>query len=257
MFIEKPISCHPVEEVQKVAAELDSTRLIVSVGYMFRYSQAVKKMKDIIAQHGEPRMFMARYNTAYSTLAKEMWWDVKSSGGPIVEQATHLCDLARFLVGEVDLESVTARSIKQTHRLGALSKLPANIEQLEEKLPEERRIPRVTSATWNFTNGCIGTLTHGVLLHQQKYETEIEVWGDGYRMVLTDPYNLCQLNVRLPNSEETVRVQLSEEDVYYEEDKAFLEAIVGQTNAIASSYDDSFKTYKFTWKIREQCELTK
>lgn len=38
-------------------------------------------MKEIIQQHGEPRALMARYNCAYSTIAKEMWWDVHHSGG--------------------------------------------------------------------------------------------------------------------------------------------------------------------------------
>jgi len=32
-------------------------------------------------------------------------------------------------------------------------------------------------------------LTQGALLHEVKYESELEVWGDGYRLVLLDPYN--------------------------------------------------------------------
>jgi len=245
MFIEKPLSCHPLEDVQEVAdvlAQKASAGLVVSVGYMFRYSQAVKKMKDIISEYGTPRMFMARYNCAYSTLAKEMWWDTLTSGGPIVEQATHVCDLARFLVGEVDLNSVKAHSIKQTDSLGKLSCLPTNIERMEETLPEERRIPRVTSAQWKFTNGAIGSLVHGVLLHGNKYETEIEVWGDGYRMVLTDPYGLCQLSVRLPNSEDTMILKMDSEDVYYEEDKTFIKAITTSSVHPESTYADAFQT---------------
>lgn len=40
MFIEKPLSCHPVSDVQQVACVVDEETkrgLIVSVGYMFRY----------------------------------------------------------------------------------------------------------------------------------------------------------------------------------------------------------------------------
>jgi len=258
MFIEKPISCHPVPEVEKVSSCLISKAakgLIVSVGYMFRYSSAIRKMRDIIAQFGEPRAFMARYNCAYSTIAKEMWWDVNSSGGPIVEQATHFCDLARFIVGDVDIDSVQASCVKQTDSLGKLNCLPSNVEKLEALLPEQRRTPRVTSATWRFTNGAIGSLVHGVLLHGNKYESEIEVWGDGYRMVLSDPYGKCSLSVRLPNSEETTVLTFANEDPYYIEDKLFLEAILGgSSDNIASPYHDAFQTYLFSWKIRTQCE---
>jgi len=258
MFIEKPLSSHPLELVKEVESLLSAKPgLIVSVGYMFRYSQAVKKMKEIIETHGAPRAFMARYNCAYSSLAKEMWWDVTKSGGPIVEQATHFCDLARYIVGEVDLNSVIATSISSSDSLGSLSKLPPNIATLEENLPEQQKIPRVTSAMWKFKSGAIGTLMHGVLLHENKYESEIEIWGDGYRMVLTDPYSKCLLTVRLPGSEETKVVPFEEEDVYYIEDKIFFDAIISGSDAqITSPYKDSYETYKFTWKIRTQCELS-
>lgn len=86
MFIEKPLSCAPVEEVEKVnTAILEASKngVIASVGYMFRYrfhrffrlkenSKAVLKMKELIKQHGEPKAFNARYLCAYSTIKKDM-----------------------------------------------------------------------------------------------------------------------------------------------------------------------------------------
>jgi predicted dehydrogenase len=198
MLVEKPISCHTMDEVQKVAnaiqnAEKDNA-LIVSVAYMFRYNKALAKMKEIIAENGPIRAFNARYMCAYSTLNKEMWWDVDRCGGPIIEQATHFYDLARHLGGEINLDTLQAMSIKQSDPLGNLSRIPPNIKNMEGALPDERRIPRVTNAMWKYSSGAVGTLMHGVLLHGQKYETEIEVWGDGYRMVLSDPYNKVKKN---------------------------------------------------------------
>jgi len=44
MFVEKPISCHPLEDVESLSSEVhqysSSDNLIVSVGYMFRYSHS-------------------------------------------------------------------------------------------------------------------------------------------------------------------------------------------------------------------------
>ena len=49
-----------------------------------------------------------------------------------------------------------------------------------------------------FQGGGVGTLTHGVTLQGQKYETAIEVWADGLRMSLEEPYfPECRLRVRL------------------------------------------------------------
>jgi predicted dehydrogenase len=259
MLVEKPISCYPAEEVEQVASVLDKAEkengLVVSVAYMFRYSRAVQKMKEIINKYGPVRVFNGRYDCAYANLNKEMWWDASKCGGPIVEQATHFCDLARFLGGDVRLNTVQAISIKQTDPLGKLDKLPPNLQNMEQGLPEHNRIPRATIANWHFTNGAIGSLTHGVLLHGNKYEAELEVWGDGYRIVLIDPYGKCKLSVRLPDSETAQEIEFKDDDMYLNEDKTFLEAIVNKDpRAIQSLYADSFQTYALTYKIRTESQ---
>jgi predicted dehydrogenase len=271
MFIEKPLSCHPVSEVDAVnvhVQEAVKNGLVVSVGYMFRYSRAVLKMKEIIQEHGDIKAFNARYLCAYTPIDKPVWWDVDRSGGPIVEQGTHFCDLARFLGGDVDLDTLQAMSIKQTDKAGKLAHIPERIN--EEALAPEKRVPRVTTAFWKFKNGAIGSFMHGVLMHELKYETELEVWGDGYRLQLIDPYGKCQLGVRLPHSEETVIQDFGTDDPYYSEDIAFMRAVQHavshsplndhidsrnpHTSGILSPYEDSVGTYKLTWAIRTKSE---
>ena len=94
MFIEKPLGSAPPEELAPVARALadaaDRKGLIVSVGYMFRYHKAVEAMQRILAEAaGPPRAILARYACAYSEIRKTEWWDLRCSGGPIVEQGTH------------------------------------------------------------------------------------------------------------------------------------------------------------------------
>lgn len=276
MFVEKPISCHQISEVDAVndfvQAAVKNNGLVVSVGYMFRYSRAVLRMKEIIERYGPIKAFNARYLCAYTPIDKPVWWDVDRSGGPIVEQGTHFCDLARFLGGDVDLDTLQAMSIKQTDKAGKLDHIPERIN--EEALAPEKRVPRVTTAFWKFKNGAIGSFMHGVLMHELKYETELEVWGDGYRLQLIDPYGKCQLGVRLPHSEETVIEDFGIDDPYYSEDLSFMRAVKHavenndssnstndsnntrnpHTSGILSSYEDSVGTYKLTWAIRTKSE---
>jgi len=261
MFIEKPLSCYPEEEVHRVddiVAKAEEEGLVVSVGYMFRYSKAVLKMKEVIQTYGEPRAFNARYDCAYSNINKESWWHVDKSGGPIVEQATHFCDLARFLIGEADLNTVQALSIKQTDRGSNLSSISSSVN--ENNIPPEKRIPRVTNACWKFKNGAIGNLMHGVLLHQNKYENSLEVWGDGYIMTLTDPYHKCKVAVRLPHSEDETVYHFGDDDYYYNEDLVFLKMLAAKKSntptdvSIKSTYADAFNTYQLSWMIRVKSE---
>jgi predicted dehydrogenase len=66
------------------------------------------------------------------------------SAGPIIEQATHLCDLCRYFGGEVDISTIKAHSLEWHESAGHLSKMSVD----ESQIAPENRIPRVTAATW-------------------------------------------------------------------------------------------------------------
>ncbi len=204
VFVEKPVSVVPPEQfssyVQAVEEIQREKSLILSVGYMFRYHPAIQRMKAILEKYGRPIMGInARYNCAYSMSKNHIWWDKMKSGGPIVEQATHFCDLMRYIGGEVRLETISALAIPASddkNQPGYLSKIkPMNNESTLDK---NHRVPRLTSAHWLFFSGAVGNLTHLVSLHGVTYETAIEVWADGLRMALEEPYfPKCKLRVRI------------------------------------------------------------
>lgn len=261
MFIEKPLSAYPPEQVAPVAEALAAAAgrgLVVSVGYMFRYSRAVEAMREILSETpGGARAVMARYDCAYSEIASKVWWDLRRTGGAIVEQATHFCDLARFLGGEADLSTVVGVQIAAAEQAGRLSDIPDGPDgkPIDAEIPPAQRIPRATAAVWKFETGAVGSLTHGVLLHRQKYESELEMWGDGLRMVLSDPYGDCRLLVRRPGQEQTQTLNFADDDPYLTEDRVFLQAVgSGDTSAIRSTYADAAKTHELTWAIRRASE---
>lgn len=100
--------------------------------------------------------------------------------------------------GEVDLESVSATTVNWDDAPG---KLRLNVLP-EETISPENRIPRVTSASWKYKSGAVGSLVHAVALHDGDYEVEFTVIADGYRLKLVDPYGKPRLHVRAPGSSE-------------------------------------------------------
>lgn len=131
-----------------------------------------------------PVCINAKYNAAYSRIAKKEWWSVTASGGPVIEQATHFADILRFLGGEVDLNSVQAISVPATSPIASnLIEMPS-APGGEHSVPLEDRIPRCTTSMFKFQTGAIGTLTHGLLLHDQRYFTEVDIWADGIRIMI-------------------------------------------------------------------------
>ena len=79
----------------------------------------------------------ATYNCTYAALDHPFWWNKARSGGPIVEQATHFCDLFRFLGGELE-GSVAALAVPPSDspgQAGYLSRVPEVVK--ETSLPME------------------------------------------------------------------------------------------------------------------------
>ena len=214
-------------------------------------------MKDLIHEHGGKVMALnARYYVAYSEMDHPFWWDVSKSGGPIVEQATHFCDLARFLVGEIKPGSLQVTTLRENDGTGA-GKLSSVNKTCEAGVAEENKVPRVTSALWRFVEAGIGSLMHVVALHGKRYESHIDVMMDGLRMTLHEPYlPECVLRVRSSkngNKEEVF--EFGAEDPYLTQMRVFLDAVrTGDNGQVASSYSDAAKTYNMTWAIKRASE---
>lgn len=234
-FIEKPLSVHAVSDVSaymKAVLEAQGQQnVVVSVGYMFRYHPAIQRVKSLLKEHeaatGAQLMYLQfTYKCAYSQLDHPFWWRKERSGGPIVEQATHFCDLARFIGGEVLEDTIQATSLCDDHPSGAgkLHNVPPVVH--EDEIPSRDRIPRVTVAHWRYENGAVGHLTHGVTLHHKRYEAEFEAWADGLRITVTDCYtDNCRLVYRRGDTDDETVETFKTSDPYHEEDVAFIDAI--------------------------------
>ncbi|KAJ3763492.1 putative oxidoreductase C terminal-domain-containing protein [Lentinula raphanica] len=262
LFIEKPIATGPVEEIEegyKIAKQIEETRTICSVGYMLRYLKAVQMMKHIIEENNLTVMTtIARYACAYEAIAKPDWWDKSKSAGPVIEQGTHFCDLSRYFGGEVDYDSVAAHSLEWDENAGQLSAMKVD----ESKIPPENRIPRVTSATWKYDSGAVGTFTHVVALQGTNYSCELEVYADGYCLRLVDPYVQPILYVRKPGDDHEQTYRFPDDDPFFSEVSNLIDIIEDieedpDAACILSSYEGSFFTYELTWAIRKASEKSR
>ncbi|KAJ8078615.1 hypothetical protein PM082_012898 [Marasmius tenuissimus] len=262
MFVEKPIATGPLHEISDALAiskKIEETKTICSVGYMLRYLKAVQMMKQIIEDNELTVMAtIARYACAYEAIAKPDWWDKSKSAGPIIEQGTHFCDLSRYFGGDVDMSSVVGHSLEFDENAGALSKMQID----ESQIAPENRISRITSATWKYESGAVGSFTHCVALQGTNYSCELEVYADGYSFKLVDPYVQPILYVRSPGDDAEQTYRFPDDDPFFSEISNFIDIIEDieedpDAAAILSSYDDACRSYQLTWAIREAAERSR
>ena len=95
-FVEKPVS-NDLQTAANILCEVQESGIITSVGYHSRYSPAIKKAKSIL----ETEKPLSIHGYWLDTLPAAAWGRKKEmSGGQIVEQATHIIDIFRYLFGE-------------------------------------------------------------------------------------------------------------------------------------------------------------
>jgi hypothetical protein len=158
----------------------------------------------------------------------------------------------------VDLGSIQAMDVSAANPLGKLQDKPAGPSGLdiEQSVPMEFRPPRATLAQWRFAGGALGSLAHSVLLRGRQYQAELEVLGDGLRLLLEDPYGRCRLRVRRGSDPEEM-MDFSADDPYLTEDRVFLDAVKTRNGElIRSRYADAFRTHQFTWAIAQAAQKT-
>ena len=116
-------------------------------------------MKEIIKEHkGKVLSLNITYNGSYATNPVfHRVLNTQTGPGIVVEQQSHLIDLARYIAGDVNEETIHTIQVKDTDpgRIGKLRDLP---EGGEDDIDPDKRVLRVTSSHWKFKSGGIGTL---------------------------------------------------------------------------------------------------
>jgi len=250
---------------------------------MLRYLKGVQMIKKIIEDNNLQVMAtVARYACAYEAIAKQDWWDKSKryylcpprdpdafpakpdfhSCGPVVEQGTHFCDLSRYFGGDVDISTVTAHSLEWHENPGHLSKQTID----ESRISPENRVPRVTSATWKYESGAVGSFIHVVALQGHDYSCELEVYADGYQfkyalfllsalsLVLTffsprgrlvNPYVQPVLYIRRPSSDLEETHRFPDDDPFFSEISNLIDVVEDieedpENAIILSSYEGAW-----------------
>jgi predicted dehydrogenase len=221
LFIEKPIALDR-DTAMRVAEALSSTQCITSVGYQWRYSDIVQRARRVPAGR-EPSLVLGWWLGGAPGVD---WWVQKdASGGQIVEQTTHIFDLARYLCGEV--KGVYAA---------------ASTGSMKER--KDFTVEDSSTVTLLFENNAVGNIS-STCVH------------DGFSKVGL----LCvckELAFELTN--DTLRVtdmQCTHEyrrqvDPYVAESEAFIKAVInGSPVGILTTYDDALKTHRLTMAANE------
>lgn len=225
MLVQKPVGLD-MPTVRGIERAIAERGLITAVGYQTRYSEAADTARELLAD----RTVGMAIGTYLGGMPRTLWWRIQEqSGGQVVEQATHVVDLQRYLVGEI--ESVHA---------AAATRLMTDAPSLN--------INDVSAATFQFENGAVGTLLNTCGLNGVPGES----WDHGVTIVARDMSMwVWHEGGRFAQPGE-VRELTNSTDCKYLLDQAFVRAVQsGDASNVRSTYADAARTLQVTLAIEE------
>ncbi|RKU33929.1 hypothetical protein C6499_00450 [Candidatus Poribacteria bacterium] len=224
VFVAKPVA-QDLETANRAREAVASAGVINQVGYMARYSDITAKAKELVGDQ-KLTMGIGRFLTRMG--ANHPWWgkyDV--SRGQMVEQTTHVFDLIRYFLGDVD--SVQAYGIKG---------VSDGIADFEE----------CTVCNLKFQSGAVGSITSTCVARaHENFATELV--GDDLYLKLTHDSGL--------------RGQISGEGVdytgteagYFRQVEQFIKAVdANDQGLVLSSYADAVKSLAVTLAANRSLE---
>ena len=220
---EKPLAAADVEGPTRLAAAIDRARLVVAVGYHLRALDIMPAVRERLADH-PPALVDARW---LDRTPGPAWWKLADQGGgQVVEQATHLFDLARYLMGEAEV--VGAASVRDPAR---------GSDTLD--------VADATAAVLRFASGAVGTFANTRIIPGGV--VSVELASDDLLTVLSKG-DRSQGDWHATFDDGNASVQLhAERDPYEIQATAFLDAVEARDpRRVLSTYGDALKTDRLT-----------
>ena len=228
LFVEKPVAT-TLAKAREIERAIADAGVISSVGYHWRYYDITDRAREILSDR-EIGMVLGYWVGGMPGVA---WWRVlEQSGGQMVEQTTHIFDLARFLCG--DIAEVSAQYATRT-----LGDVP-NFSVWD-----------VGTATLRFESGVVGQIATSCMVKKGgkvglqiiARDVVLEIAGGKLTVTAAD-----QDAAEFP----------SESSPTLREDQTFVAAVQsGDGAAIRSPYADAVKTLAATLACNESAQTGK
>ena len=219
-FVEKPLSLD-IETAEHVARHVAQSGLITAVGYHWRYLDIVDEAKHHLADN--PARLVSGY-WLDATPPPQWWWKQDRSGGQIVEQTTHILDLARWLVGDVASVFGQAQHSERPDFPGL-------------------DVATASTASLRFASGAVGNIASTCLL-RWGHRIGLHLFADGLAIELSDREIMVDVGRGRP-------VRHAEGDPVRREDRDFIDAVRGGDNRIRCPYGEALETHRVALAVSQ------
>jgi len=249
-FVEKPLATNlPLAE--DILERVDKYQLGTCVGYQIRYVDAMDKAKDMLKD-----TFINCVNGHYVCGAIGGWYTrMALSGGQITEQATHMIDLMRYILGDVEWVTATKRQgakvSEDTLDASALNKGSVSSEEAGLQL-HDYNIWDATVLLMQFKSGVPATFLCSCQVPYM-WDVLFDVFATDFRLKI----DFGGMDV-IRKVDGELKTEHIDGDTSPKIDAAFINAVkTGDFSKVRSSYADAVKSLKVSLAATEAAKTGK
>lgn len=221
-LVEKPLSADR-QTAEAIANTIEQRNALVGVGYNWRAMETLPGLREQLARNPARMVIGAFLVNTPSTV----WWRHQAeSGGQFVEQATHVIDLARSLIGEAEV-------------------MAAHGAYYEREAYPDFDVAGVSVALLRFEGGVPGTFSATSIL-KRGAGVHLQLVCEGMMITVTR-------NGVTYDDGETTRTEPAQQDTYEIQNRAFINAVQqNDASRMFSTYADALKTHRLCQDILER-----
>jgi predicted dehydrogenase len=218
-LVEKPLAVGLVD-AETIAAKVAATGVVTATGYHWRGMPGVERAREVLAR--EPvRLAQGLWLDKVPPVG---WWPQRRlSGGQVAEQATHLVDCMRVLIGE-----------------------PVRVHAVAAQIPgrDPALVDPATAATLTFDTGAVATLSATSLL-PRKFAASLTLVAEGLLV------EVAETETRLHVGGEVER--LADDGISkVRVDEEFCAAVrASDPSAVRAPYAEALKTHRVGCALAE------
>jgi predicted dehydrogenase len=222
-LVEKPLAAD-LETAEAIAALLQQTELIAAAGYNWRARDTVPELRRVLAQR-PPQTILAAW---HDRTPPPRWWHRRErGGGQLLEQATHLIDLARYVAGEARIVAATGGHLPRPDY-------------------PDLNVDTTNTVLLQFESGASGVVTTTCLLETGVSEVYVKFVCEGLLITLE------RGTVTYEEGRER-RVVREQSDSVLHENRAFVEAVRhNEPGRLYCTYQDALRSHRLCWEAQER-----
>ncbi|MGV9770500.1 Gfo/Idh/MocA family protein [Streptosporangium sp. NPDC003464] len=217
LFVEKPLALDEAT-ARRVAAAARRRGAVTAVGHHWRYLDVVEQARRLLGD----RPVRLAVGVWLDKVPPVPWWPRRDgSGGQVIEQAVHVLDLARLLVGEVTEVSAHESGHPPDQAEGAVG--------------------AATGALLRFRDGATGILGATCLLGW-KHRAGLEIYAEGIALRISEDRLVVDTGAGR-------RVIIEAGDARRRVDRAFVDAVLRRGTDVRAPYDDALRTHRLACAV--------